>query len=301
MVISYMDEAGHFDSPTSLYVGMAGFVAEEDRWNSLVDVWQKLMSKSRLTRPFHMKDFAHRKGEFKGWSEHNRQFLLGILLDVIQTIKPIPVASIVSISDFRSLTPTQQSMLRSPYHICLQTCTHGSTVLSDLRPENNVRMVFAENVEYGAVQSSSDAHDRQQGNAARLWNAIKAKTIYGPLMDSCVFGSPAEMPGLQVADIFAYELRKEFEAQQLRPDAPMRWAMREILRLADADYAMIRLFNREELLRLILESGIPDKTGTEEVPDVDRQLFCAQRERAEWIRSRTAEFDALHPHGQGQK
>jgi hypothetical protein len=120
---------------------------------------------------------------------------------------------------------------------------------------------------------------------------MKSRTDLGPWMESCSFSTPSETVQLQMADLFAYEICKEFENLQKRPHAPMRWALRQILNLEHEQFAMIRFFDRKELLRLVIEAGLPNKEGTEEVGDAGAQLIAAQQERTRWLRTRTREFD----------
>ncbi len=286
MIVSYMDETGHFDDPASNYIGMAGFAGPEQLWEPFGKLWQVTIGSDpfRLTKPFHMRDFAHRRGEFEGWSEEKRKALYGKLIEIILLIQPVPIGAVISIDDFKSLTPQQQSNFKSPYHFAFQTCTRGAALLG--RAPDEIRMVYSENIEYGAMESSPDAGARQLGNADLLWRSIKKLTLFGQWMHSCSFSTPAKTVQLQAADLFAYELYKEFENQQKRPNDPMRWGLKQILTLASPDHAFIRLFDRKELLRTIIEAGHPYQQGFEEVGDIDVQMKAAQKARADWITER---------------
>lgn len=167
----------------------------------------------------------------------------------------------------------QQTVLKSPYNLCFQVCTRGAAIFAGPGPEDSVKMVYSENLEYGAIESQPHTPEKQLGNSARLWHAMKSMTIHGQWMHSCTFSTPTDTVRLQAADLFAYEICKEFESQRKRPDAPMRWGLRQILKLVDLDFVMIRLFNRKELLRLIIEAGFVHREGTEEIGDIDAQMF----------------------------
>jgi hypothetical protein len=289
-LMSFMDEAGHFKNPTSLYVGMAGFVAPDGIWDGAAEVWRSItQGRFRLKRPFHMKDLAHRRGEFTGWGEARRKALISNLVEIILLSQLRPVAAVVSSRDYKSLNLQQRTNLRSPYHICFQTCTRGAALIAF--PDSQIRMVYSENIEYGATQQAPSTPYRQLGNAAQLWSVMKSRTDLGQWMESCSFSTPTETVQLQMADLFAYEICKEFENLQKRPGAPMRWALRQILKLEHEEFAMIRFFDRKELLRLVIEAGLPDTEGTGEVGDAGVQLIAAQRERTRWFRTRTREFD----------
>lgn len=292
MIIAYMDESGHFDDPECRYVGMAGFAGPQELWDPFGILWDVTIRSSpfHLMRPFHMREFAHRRGEFEGWSEEKRKALYAKLIEAILLIQPIPFGAMVSISDFKSLTPEQQLDFKSPYHLAFQTCTRGAAI-SALKP-HEVNMVFSENLDYGAVQSDASAGADQLGDAHVLWRAIKELTLFGEWMGECSFSSPAVTPQLQAADLFAYELYKEFENQQRRPDLPMRWGLRQILSLYPPEVSLIRLFDRKELLRTIIEANLPHKEHTEEVGDVDSQMAVALKTRSDWIRARALQKTA---------
>jgi hypothetical protein len=290
MIVSYMDETGHFNDPASKYVGMAGFAAPAEIWEPFGKLWNLTITRDpfRLTRPFHMREFAHRRGEFKGWSEEKRQALYGRLIEMILLIKPVPIGAIVSIDDFKTLTTEQQSDLKSPYHLAFQTCTRGAAILGLVPAE--IRMVYSENIEYGAVERPH-AKSKQIGDADLLWRSIKELTIFGQWMESCSFSTPIETIPLQAADLFAYELYKEFENQQRRPNDPMRWGLRQILSLASAEHVLIRLYDRKEMLRTIVEAGMPHQDGAEEVGNIDVQWATARKARADWITTRAVQPD----------
>jgi len=293
MYVSYMDEAGHFNDPNCKYVGMAGFVAPEEFWEPFGKLWNNILRSEpfNLTQPFHTKDFAGKRGEFVGWSEEKRQNLYGQLIEAILLIQPIPIATLISIDDFKSLSDHQQVSFKGPYHLCFQTCTRGAAIMGMDGPKT--RMIFAQNLEYGAIQSEPNADDQQLGNAELLWHSIKRLTDFGVGMESCSFKTPAEAIPLQAADLFAYELCKEFENQQKRPGDVMRWAMRQILSLYPGEEVMmIRLFDRKELLRLIVEAGMPHREGTEEIVHPDIQMARALEARVNWVKIRIAQHDA---------
>lgn len=286
MIVSYMDETGHVDDPASNYVGMAGFAGPEELWEPFAKLWQYAITSApfHLKKPFHMKDFAHRRGEFEGWDEEKRKSLYGKLIEMILLIQPIPIGAVISIEDFKSLTPQQQSNFKSPYHFAFQTCTRGAAILGRVPAE--IRMVYSENIEYGAVESFPDAGAKQLGNADLLWRSIKELTFFGQWMHSCSFSTPGKTVQLQAADLFAYELYKEFENQQNRPNDPMRWGLKQILTLTSPDHVLIRLFDRKELLRTMVEAGHPYQEDFAEVGDIDEQMRAAQEARADWITTR---------------
>lgn len=116
-------------------------------------------------------------------------------------------------------------------------------------------------------------------------------------MGSYASSTPAEVVQLQIADLFAYELAKEFENLLTRPSDPMRWPLRQLLTLVDYPWSMIQLFDRKELLRLILESRWSHSEHTEEVGDRAFQMLSAQERMVKWLRDRaglSAKKDSIY-------
>lgn len=272
--VSYMDETGHPDDPVCNYVGMAGFVAPAGTWEVFSGEWQHTLNNAGLKQPFHMKEFAHFQGQFKGWSENDRKLLLGELIRHIRNTKAMPVGAIVSLRDYESLTPSQQASFRDPYYLAFQTASRGATIeaLFD-EPQEKVAMVYSYNEEYGTDNG---------GRAEKLWHQMKQTWEHGHLMGAYASDTPANLCPLQAADLFAYELSHDFERMISAPKAGMRWGLKQVLRMYPLPLAQIRYLDRLEMLRII-KHNFPDKTGVEEIIDESQQLQSAQRRIYEWI------------------
>jgi uncharacterized protein DUF3800 len=287
-VTSYMDETGHSDDPTFRFAGMAGFVAPVDHWEKLGKTWQEILDVFSLKDPFHMKEFAHSSGQFREWKgkETKRQLLFKTLVQLIVKIDAIPVGAIVSLDDFETLSERQRKAFVDPYYVAFQTCTKGAALVAAAFPPEKAVMVYSYNKEFGAVKPQETYSADQAGRAEKLWHAMKDTTFYGQWMGTYSSGSPAEIVQLQAADLFAYELAKEFQNLVFRPKDGMRYALRQVLPLVTKPWPMVRLFDRKELLRQIIEGNLPYREGTEEVADIDRQLIAEHWRRSEWLRQR---------------
>jgi hypothetical protein len=290
LLTAYMDESGHSADPNTNFAAMAGFVAPFEIFRVAGEIWDKTIKKSpfELKGPFHMKDFAHFEGEFKGWSEDKRKALFRQLIQVITLSELHPVGAVVSIEDFNSLSECQRTSFRDPYYMTFQICTRGAALEALFHEPEKVAMVYAYNQERGTTKPQDTYSVDQAGGAEQLWHAMKDMTDYGRWMGTYSSSTPAEVIQLQMADLFVYELTKDFENLKRRPDDPMRWGLRQILTLADPEFSMIRLLDRREMLRIVKESRFRCQTGTEEVDDVSVQMEFARRGVAEWIKTRVA-------------
>lgn len=291
---AYMDETGHSDDPRFHFAGMAGFVAPAKLWKVLGKYWEKVLSMFHLTEPFHMKDFAHSQGQFKDWKgkEEKRKSLYGKLIEGIVAAELKPVGAIVSIEGFRSLSDRQQKSLLDPYYVAFQRCTRGATGVGMFgEPQEKVAMVYSYNEEYGATKPQKEYSVDQAGRAEQLWHAMKKNTDFGPWMGSYASNTPRELVQLQIADLFAYELAKEFENLLKRPDDKMRWGLRQILKKSHFQTAMISLMDRLELLRIIKESNMQFQEGTEEIGDPFKQMNSVRQKMTKWMEDRVGSQD----------
>lgn len=277
----YFDESGHADDPEANVVGMAGFVAPLGAWTNFEDQWKNALTVAGLKDSFHMKDFAHSQGQFTSWKgdEKKRRLFFRRLIEIIAETKATPIGAAVLLSSFASLTPTQQSQFVDPYYICFQTCTRGAAIKATFEEQKEkVSMTYAIQEEYGT---------NKEGRAEQLWGAMKTNVSFANIrgrMGSYGSGKPSEVVQLQAADLFAYELCHEFENHVKRPNNTMRWGLRKILKMYRTPIPFIRMFDREELLRLILESQMPDQTGVEELSAISEDLSHLKIDN--WLKNR---------------
>jgi hypothetical protein len=274
--ISYMDETGHADDPVCNYVGMAGFVAPAGIWEVFSERWQTTLNNACLKKPFHMKEFAHFQGEFEGWKESDRKLLLGELIKHIREINASPVAAIVSLRDYETLTPSQQSYFGDPYYLAFQTATRGAALEASGYPSEEtepIAMVYSYNEEYGTTNG---------GCAEQMWHMVKKHWEKGNLMGSYASSTPQLLCPLQAADVFAYELAHDFERMIKCPTSSMRWGLRQFLYMYQIPLPQIRFFERRALLRLIRNS-YPDKTGVEELGSEMDEMVREQAFMTRWM------------------
>jgi len=271
LLTSYADETGHSADPSLHFAGMAGFVGPLDAWKEFEPSWNGILDDFGLKQPFHMKDFAHSEGQFVEWKgdKVRREKLYGKLIGAILETDAVPIGAIVSIEDFKGLSLCQQKSFLDPYYIAFQNVTRGASLEAlDLEPPERVAMVYSYNQEFGAVQPGESYSVDQAGRAEQLWHAIKQHTDYGQWMGAYASSTPAEQVQLQAADLFAYELSKEFENLICRPQDKMRWGLRKILsNLTDLRHLRIALLDRAALLGIVKDSRFPCQTGVEENTD----------------------------------
>jgi hypothetical protein len=268
---AYFDESGDSEDPTKNFMGMAGFIAPAAVWKQVEEEWDAVINAPEfaLNEYFHMKDFAHNKGQFKeGWDKPRKDKLHQALIAVLVKAELVPVGAIVHLEAFESLTGQQCANFKSAYVLTAQECIGLASIKARiLMASEKVSMVFARQETYGAVEAKGPDNPDQSGDIEKLFYAIKNLTEHGKWIGSYGSSRPQESIPLQAADMFAYELTKEFETiLQDPPPRKMRHSLRELLR-AGGNTPLIRLFDRYYLLRSIRDSGFPDQTGTEVIDD----------------------------------
>src|SRR5450759_1876110 len=85
MLLAYAEESGHAADLNCRHVGMAGIIAPSERWEEFDRLWLTILARYGLDN-FHMREYAHRRGPFVGWSEEKRRNLMQELLDAIGSV-----------------------------------------------------------------------------------------------------------------------------------------------------------------------------------------------------------------------
>lgn len=220
--VSYVDEAGHSKDPRRNYLCLAGLVAEETAWKQFNTDWRAACAEEGLKGPFHMMDFSAFKGQFEGWTEQQRQGLLGKLISVIRRARAVPIGSVVSVKDFNSFEPGMRVALKDPYFMAFQPLTYNIAVAATMQmPPGRVTMVYAHHPE----------HSRGRGSAQELWRGFRDNNpMVSFSMESYVRGEPGDHFPLQAADLWAYELAHHFEVIRPARKAP-RWPFQQFVQM----------------------------------------------------------------------
>jgi hypothetical protein len=226
MLTSFFDESGH--SSTTEFFALAAFVAEELHWDTFSIRWRQALADSGA--PYlHMREFAHRVGAFKDWTEEQRRGLLSRCVSAINSIHAIAVGAAISVADFKALTAEAQTALQDPFFCCFQEVVRGAAISACFEPPGTrVRMVFSQQDEFGA-------------KAHHLWEVMRDEIDVSERMESLAFQDMRAVPGLQAADLLAYEFRHYYHLRRTRPELAPRWAFMEIVQHQRTAYNAYKL------------------------------------------------------------
>ncbi len=223
---------------------MGGFVGEWDSWQTLEKSWKDALENSGASY-LHMREFAHRRGVFEGWSEERRRLLLGNVVETIVAANLLAVGVVVRVSDFLDLPPRAQSYLRDPFFLCLQE------TISLLAGIAKIEQRFEE--KKTALIVGFSQQDEFSSLAKRHWEAMAKLDNFGEWMGAFNFGDMRKVAALQAADLLAYELRHFFHNRESDKGRRRRWPLERIItsqrkRFYDTDLPTCQYLARDYLL-----------------------------------------------------
>jgi hypothetical protein len=269
MLVAYIDESGHSRDPKSHFAGMGGLIADSADWETFTSEWSEALADAGIQDgELHMRQFAHSRGPFKGWAEEKRRGLMTRLVSAIVMAKAVPVGCVVSLDAYNAAPEFLQKFYKEPYYMAFQHVTRGASLQAlpkewPPKPET-VSMVYAEQREFGATTPKDPEANLKKGSAHELWSAMKRLTVWGQWMGEFSTDFPKNCPPLQAADLFAYELVKEYENILKKPDNGMRWALKQILRLGGPK-PLVEFYDTHEMVRIFLEATGQDQNASDGV------------------------------------
>lgn len=204
-----------------------------------------------------MKQLVGMKGPYKDWSEDRRRGFLSELIEIIASLEATKVGCVVSVNCFKQLPQQLQKFFDEPYFMACQQVIRGCGIcgLAIEGQNDQVHFTIAEQLEYGAVGAGTFVQD-QAGKVHKLWKAVKEMTDFGPPLATYRAGSPRSIEALQAADLFAYELVREYESRETAPTRPMRWALRKILNDTLWSSSLLKFYSLDTMLLTLIENGV---------------------------------------------
>jgi hypothetical protein len=118
----------------------------------------------------------------------------------------------MAVDDFNSFSAEQKAKWVDPYFMLLQEVMYGAT-LEARSDDERVRISYSQQDEF-------------RGRFEDLYRVLRRRY---QRLDTLTFEDMRTTPGLQAADLLAYELKRFYKNRVTRPDIPLRWPMRNIL------------------------------------------------------------------------
>lgn len=207
MRVTFVDETGR--AGDTEFVGMAACDARWSEWQVFNERWRSALAESGA--PFlHMKDFAGSRGPYRGWTELQRRKLMSGCLASIDGLKIHMFAAVMRCADFFALPAAEREAFADPYLCVFQECLHGIALGGYLEPIfEKVDLVYSQQDEF-------------KTKFQRMFLQWKYFTQDGPSLGMLAFCDMRESPGLQLADLIAYEMLHFYHLRETRPDLKAR-------------------------------------------------------------------------------
>jgi hypothetical protein len=215
MLKAYLDESGHHEGSKAF--AFAGFLGRAYCWSDFNREWNAVLYNfPGVSKPFHMKDWSHPKipgHQFSGWPTEKRHELINRLLDVLLSNPPkfFAFGFSVEVEAFARVPDTaRENFYNDPYFLAFQSCVGAAAKSMDEHylPLNE-KVGFICDRKSGYVGRITDMYNHMKDDIG--WNHVHR------LADEIAFGSRAEYPGLQAADILAYLTTQDLDARLSSP------------------------------------------------------------------------------------
>jgi hypothetical protein len=199
----YMDESGiHDNSPV---VTVAAYIGRPRDWQNWTKRWN---TAKRPIKVYHATDAQALHGEFEGWSEPGRDEVVKRILPVIAEANLPGMVIGIQMDEFRkafSGRPELIEMFGTPYGACFQWLIQS--------------LMYARS-KFGSIERYAFVHECNdyQREALEAFNYVKKYCNPQNSPTSISFGTKADYPPLQAADILAYEGNRRMRD----PDRPER-------------------------------------------------------------------------------
>jgi hypothetical protein len=187
---TFMDETGIHDDATLVAVG--GYISRPKHWRAWTKDWNRA---KRPIKVFHSTDCANFRGEFEGWDKERRDQYVAQLLPVMPAHELAGIVIGVRLDDLATAMtdyPELLEMFGTPYTACFQWAI---SIIMDMATERGKgeRMAFVHEV------------NDFKGEALKAFEYVKEFLNPRAIPMAMAFGSKADHPPLQAADVLAYE------------------------------------------------------------------------------------------------
>lgn len=206
LITAYLDESGTHGAQL---MTVAGFAAKAGQWVDFEKKWRRLLKRNELTH-CHARMLYQTKGQFKGWPFSRRASFVQEIAKIADRHTLFGFTVMLRKDEFeqyyRCNNTNSKAKLDSMYGLCVRGAI-------SFIANSAAGLVGRDDLEISFVLE--EGH-RNAGGAVEVFNQIKQ---HGPpdlvrCLRTISFGSKAEFPGLQAADINAY---RSFQDEQKEP------------------------------------------------------------------------------------
>jgi hypothetical protein len=202
MITVYGEDSS--DGQQKRVFAVAALVAKQEVWDSLEPHWKEKTGGLQ----YHATDCLAGFGTYKEWSEEKRYLLHN---DLTRLITDFPIVGCAYVMDLPSFVEVFHGVTRTNRFLhCFAHMLGGACTL--IRSYNAIHEQDQDAQRAKFVFDS----DNDKVNAGNLYSILKEMKRWDELMKDCDgpvdFAFPGDKPvGIQAADIWAYEVRNEFD------------------------------------------------------------------------------------------
>jgi len=245
------DETGIDKKPTTRISAIAGLVGNEKSWEKFDRNWRKVLKAEDIPY-FHAVACERAADEFYGLDVMKRGKIVDRLVTVIMESSLQPYSHGIVIPHFNAMSLDFRSHYTSghpdiPYYLCLaQTFMEVSHTADKLPPEEQVLFLFEKQDEFekdAGILFQEFKTNPDWPNHVRL-----ADCHFVPIEDV------PKYPGLQAADLLAYESFRQLDNKHFQPKLRPEWKARTAIKvLAQKLGEYGRYFDKKTLEALEVE------------------------------------------------
>jgi Protein of unknown function (DUF3800) len=245
---AHFDETGHGGDANTKFLGIAGCLSEAGVWPKVESKWRAALQSEGLPY-FHMREYSFSVGPFRGWDkdEARRKKIYGALWNIILEANLIPLGGFVRLENYQEeLTGQEHHVFRDAYFLCYLQCLR----------------FLAQYIDSDAVIEVATFFDNKpgfKGEALKIHNVLDER--FKGKIPPPIFRDMRLVLPLQIADIIAYESKKEFERRLFEPEQKPRWGFERLEELMSrpapvesvpfgSEGCPIALLSREELANI---------------------------------------------------
>jgi Protein of unknown function (DUF3800) len=215
---AFCDESLTEDLPPRTF-GLAGYAAPALVWGEVERQWTQVLTREHLTE-FHAAPCAKGRDEFAQMSQDRRNVIWREFRAVIASTGMHGFGSIIDLDAYAALTPTWQQKrpkgFTDPYYLAFQ---------------HQVELIASAAIDFPDTEQIRFVFDRRKQNqeqkAQRLYSGVQGSRKLRPFarrLGALRFCDSEARPGLQAADMLAYEIRRHFwEVVFPAKPKPIRW------------------------------------------------------------------------------
>ncbi len=216
MLRAYFD-AG-FQPQTRVYY-VAGYVGFPDHWTVFNRKWRAFLRRNGLPY-FHMTDYVAGKNRYyRNWSDPKRIAVMERIVALAAEAVRLGMAAALHLDDYDRMSAEDQKLIPEPYGLCLTACIAKTARLLH-------RSGITTEIDY--VFESGDAGQGRTRVALEELFANSAKKKQCAL-HSLTFEPKARFPGLQLADVLAWETGRYVPLALGWKSSPLRKSFRGLL------------------------------------------------------------------------